>query len=163
MAYQDKWVAFLNIGDSREKITPVEFYVSAADAVLYLEAAAGAARAATDVGVLIAAAFGLSDGTLMSQGVRLVQEDDTAVFPPASAEVYNFDKLATSYQAGFKNYSQSIPARDMAAVTVESDGVTVIIGASGSGEVQAFEDAFNDTALGENGASATLRKMYVRS
>jgi len=163
VAYQDKWTAFMNIGDSRETISVVEFNVSAADAALYLAATAGAARAATDVGVLLAAAFGLSDGTLMSQGVRLVQEDDSAVFPPSSAEVYNFDKLAAAYQAGFKNYSVSIPARDMGAVTVESDGVTVIIGASGSGQVQAFEDAFNDTALGENGSAATLRKLYVRS
>lgn len=127
MALVDLHYAYVTLGDSRKKTTTFRARVSAADATAYFGAATQILKDGTPVGQLLLSIEDMSAGTLISKGVVLDTIDDAAVFPDPDDNVYNFDKLMIHYQAGIRNYHLSIPARDDAAYTVASDGVTVLL------------------------------------
>jgi len=147
----------------RNKVATVRWRVPEVVVTNYLSAADDAARAATAAGVLIAAADALSLGVGNKVTVGSAFVDNAAIPPVPDDFVFPFDKFGISYRADGENYVSSIPARDDSDVTVGSDGISVILGADGTAEVQAFVDAFEAIVLSEEGAAATITQITITS
>jgi hypothetical protein len=160
MTLVDFHEAFIKLGDSRQKITEVSFRVSAADATAYFGAVTQILKDATDVGQLLLSVEDLSACSMMGKGVRLVTKDDAVDFPGSDTDIFNFDKLAVHYNAGFDNYQMTIPGRDSANYTMESDAVHVNLTL---GLVDEFVARFNANVLAKNGVAATITTITVPS
>jgi len=160
MALVDFHEAFIKLGDSRKKTTEVAFRVTAADATAYFGAVTQILKDATPVGQLLLSVEDLSACSMMGKGVRLVTKDDAVQFPGYDSDIFIFDKLAVSHVAGFDNYQMTIPGRDSANYTMESDGVHVNLTL---GLVDEFVTRFNATVLAKNGASSTVTEITVPS
>lgn len=161
MALTDFHYAFIKLGDSRGKTTEVRFRVTAANANAYWSAATQILKDGTAVGQLLLSVEDLSACSMMGKGVQLVTEDDAAVFPAPNDDVYIFDKLGVSYQAGFDNYQITIPGRDTTNYQVGDDGVTVLSGSPQ--QMVDFISRFESTALAKNGQAPTVKKVVVVS
>lgn len=154
----------LAVGDSREKLTPVQLRISEADAQAYMTAVDDAARAATAAGLLAAAIEGVTAGTVWSKGVSISVLDDTAIFPTDNADVYNFDKILVGLKAGLERSHFTIPSRDGTAYTVGSDGVSIIL--TDPGRTAAVADLITQveaTVLNKQGDAVTLERAEVVS
>jgi hypothetical protein len=160
MALTDFHYAFIKLGDSRKKTTEVRFRVTAAQATNYFSAVTQILKDATAVGQLLLSVEDLSAGTLQGKGVTLITEDDAAGFPDFDSDIFSFDKLAVHYSAGFDNYQVTIPARDSANYTMESDAVHVN---PTLGMVDEFIARFNAVVLGKNGVAAVVENITVPS
>jgi len=145
------------------KISTWRHRVTAASAKAYFAAADDAARAASDVGVLMAAVDALSEGTKLTYGVRLEIIDGSVAPPDTDAGVYPFDKFAVSEKAGFDHYQNTIPGRNMGGVFVESDGVSIVIGSGAQTQTSDFIDALETVGLGKNGSAVNVERMFVAS
>lgn len=160
MAVTSQYFAVIDLIDSRKQISTVRTRVKSADAVAWLGAANAAARDGTTVGALFASIAGLSSAVVNKKYVSLEDESD-APAPVPDDNVYNFDKLGTSFAGGIDNYSSSIPARKDTAYNVGTDGVTVVIGAGATAETTEYITRFNAVVLAKNGQSGTVTKMTV--
>jgi hypothetical protein len=147
----------------RQKIATVRWRVPEVVVNNYLAAADDAARAATAAGLLVAAADALSLGVGVKVTVGSAFVDNLAVPPGPDDFVFPFDKLGISYRADGENYVSSIPARNNASVTVGSDGISVILGALGTAEVQDFVTQFESIVLSEENAAATITQITITS
>lgn len=160
MALTDFHYAFIKLGDSRQKTTEVRFRVTAADATTYFSAVTQILKDATEVGQLLLSVEDLSRCTLRGKGVLLVTEDDAAGFPGYDSDIFIFDKLAVHYACGFDNYQVTIPGRDSANYTMETDGVHVN---PTLGLVDEFISRFNAIVLGKNGVAGVVSNITVPS
>jgi hypothetical protein len=160
MTLVDFHEAFIKLGDSRKKTTEVAVRVTAAAATAYFGAVTQILKDATPVGQLLLSIEDLSACSMMGKGVRLVTKDDATDFPNYDSDIFNFDKLANHYNCGFDNYQMTIPGRDSANYTMESDGVHVNLTL---GLVDEFVTRFNAVALGKNGVAATVSTITVPS
>lgn len=147
----------------RQKVATVRWRVPEVVVNNYLAAADDAARAATAAGLLIAAADALSLGVGVKVTVGTAFVDNLAVPPTPDDFVFPFDKLGISYRADGENYVSSIPARKNAAVTLGNDGISVILGATGTAEVQDFVTQFESIVLSEENAAATITQITITS
>lgn len=147
----------------RQKIATVRYRVQEVIVTNYLAAADDAARAATAAGLLVAAANALSIGVPVRVTVGADFVDNAAVPPVADDFVFPFDKLGISFRADGENYVSSIPARNNANVTLGSDGISVILGALGTAEVQDFVTQFESIVLSEELAATTITQITVTS
>jgi len=160
MALVDFHYAFVKLGDSRGKTTEVSYRVSAAQAAAYFTALTQILKDATPVGLLLADTELLSACAMMGKGVKLVTEDDAAAFPGFDTDIFNFDKLAVHYSAGFDNYQVTVPGRDSAQYTMETDAVHVN---PALGAVDDFITHFNAVVLAKNGTAGTVTTITVPS
>lgn len=160
MALVDFHEAFIKLGDSRKKTTEVSFRVSVLEAGLYYNATTQILKDATGVGQLLLSVEDLSRCSMLGKGVRLVTKDDAVDFPGYDTDIFIFDKLAVHYNAGFDNYQITIPGRDSANYTMESDGVHVN---PTLGLVDEFITRFNAVVLAKNGLGATVTEITVPS
>jgi hypothetical protein len=164
MALKDYYIAKVALGMSNKKISTWEQRVTAAAGNAYIGAVTQTLKDGTPLGQLLLSVEDLSQGTLISKGVELKTLDDAADYPASDAGIYAFDKFGTSYSAGFDNYHSTIPARDMAAVNVGPDGITLIIsGAGATTQTTDYVARFNAVALGKNDGAATVTEMQVVS
>jgi len=148
----------------RQKLATVRWRVPEVVVNNYLAAADDAARAATAAGELIAAADALSLGVGVKVTVGAAFIDDTALPPAADQFVFPFDKFGISFRADGENYVSSIPARDDSAVTMGSDGISVLItDPAWSAEIEAFIGAFESIVLSEEGAAVTITQITITS
>jgi len=125
MALVDLHYAFVTFGDSRQKESTVQFRVTAADATAYFDSLTQILKDATELGLFFLSIEDLAEGTFRGKGVKLVTIDDAIDFPDPNDNIYAFDKLRVSYEAGGNNYGFSIPTRDDAVYIVGTDGITV--------------------------------------
>lgn len=159
MAWVEKGIeAYASYVDSQKKTSVHSIFVNAADARAFVAAADETARAATDIGVYFAAVDALIEAAPVDRGIRFNTKNDALVIPATDDEIFNFDKLTVGWSSGLDNYSLTIPARDMAAVTV--------VGRNGdcelaTGAVQTWIQAFLDVAVSKSGDAAT-QVSYVR-
>lgn len=164
MALKDFYVASVHLGMSNKKIAVWQQRVASTAANAYIAAITQTLKDATALGQLLLSIEDLSLGTLISKGVGLQTFDDAADYPAPDAGVYAFDKFGTSYAAGFDNYHNTIPARDMSVVAVGPDGITLIISGGGATtEVTNYVSRFNAVALGKNDGAAVVSEMQVVS
>jgi len=147
----------------RQKVATVRWRVPEVVVTNYLAAADDAARAATAAGLLIAAADALSLGVGDKVTVGSAFVDNAAVPPAPDDFVFPFDKLGISFRADGENYVSSIPARNNANVSLGNDGISVILGASGTAEVQDFVTQFESIVLSEENAAATITQITITS
>lgn len=162
------WIegSVLNLGflTSDRKTAVVSLRIDQTEADAWLFALPGVARDGTEVGVLIAAIEALSEGNLLYEEVAHRTTNDAVDYPLPSEEVYSFDKFGVMFSSGLDNYQFTIPARNMAVVVPETDGVTIAItDPPASDEVLALVAAVNDTVLAKNGGAATVTGMRVVS
>jgi len=160
MALVDFHEAFIKLGDSRGKITEVSFRVGVIDAGLYYNATTQILKDATEVGQLLLSVEDLSNCSMMGKGIRLNTKDDSVTFPGYDTDIFIFDKLAVHYSAGFDNYQVTIPGRNSANYTMETDGVHVN---PTLGLVDEFIARFNAIVLAKNGGAATVTEITVPS
>lgn len=147
----------------RQKLATVRWRVPEVVVNNYLSAADDAARAATAAGLLIAAADALSIGVPVRVTVGADFVDNAAVPPEPDDFVFPFDKLGVSYRADGENYVSSIPARNNANVSLGNDGISVILGLTGTAEIQDFVTQFESIVLSEENAAATITQITVTS
>ena len=160
MALVDIHHAFITLIDSRKRTSTVEFRVTAANANTYFSAVTQILKDATAVGQLLLSVEDLSAATMIKKGVRLDTIDDAAVPPGYDSDVFNFDKLAVHYLSGSKNYQVTIPSRDSANYTMETDAVHVN---PTLGLVDEFITRFNAVVLGDNGIGGVVQEITVPS
>lgn len=149
----------INPKSRRNQIANFSTRVTAASAKAYMAAADSAARAATGVGALITATNALSLGVPQDWGVNVSIFDTAAVPPSAGADAYAFDKFAVSLVAAGENSQLTIPARNMSAVVIETDGVSVEL-ADGA-NVAAFVTALETVGVDEDLNNETVQRMFV--
>jgi hypothetical protein len=160
MALVDFHYAFVKLGDSRGKVTEVRYRVSSTSAAAYFTALTQILKDATPVGLLLADTELLSACSMMGKGVMLVTEDDAQAFPGYDTDIFIFDKLAVHYRAGFDNYQVTIPGRDSANYTMETDGVHVN---PTLGAVDDYITHFNAVVLAKNGTAGIVQNITVPS
>ena len=160
MALEDFHHAYIKLGDSRRKTTEVSFRVTAASAAAYFGAVTQILKDATPVGQLLLSVEDLSACSMMGKGVSLITKDDATDFPDSDSDIFNFDKLGVHYNSGFDNYQMTIPGRDSANYTMESDGIHVDMTV---GLVDDFVSRFNAVVLAKNGGASTITSIDVPS
>lgn len=160
MTLVDFHYAFVKFGDSRKKTTTVRYRVTAAAATAYFGAVTQILKDATPVGVLLVETENLAAGSMMGKGIELITVDDAQDFPDFDSDIFLFDKLAVHYNAGFDNYQVTIPTRDSANYTMESDGVHVN---PTLGTVDNYIAAFNAVVIAKNGTGGTVTTITVPS
>jgi len=165
MATVIRHVVTASFYDSRAKTAVVSFFISAANAAAYIAAADDSARAATQVGLLIAAIAALTiDNGPVKVSINTEYLNSTAI-PPVDNAAYNFDKFATTLkdESVVRNLTYTIPGRAMEAVALAPDGVTVIIdsGAGATTQTTNYIDALIATALSDTGGALIPTRMYV--
>lgn len=162
MAEVLKYRAAMSLGDSRNKLVSVEWFVNTTMFTAWSGAADTAARAATPVGVLMAAIEGLTRLNVFERSVAKVAVLDNAVFPADSTMAFAFDKITTSFKAGIDRYTMTIPGRDDAVISTGMvDGVIDIDVATRTAAVDAFIVAVANGMIAKNGSQNIVQKMYV--
>jgi len=152
MAEVVSYIASVQVGDSAGKLGSASFIVNAADAAAYVAAANAAARAATDVGVLLLAALGISRADALSGWRKWsLQSDflnDAFAFPEADDALY----ITNRWKVTFSTTNAGIPTTDtvyvpiylITGVVMESDGISANLA---DPPVSVFVTAFEATAL----------------
>ena len=160
MALVDFHYAYAQFGDSRAKTTTVRIRVLSAEATAYFGAVTQILKDATPVGQLLLSLEDLSAGSMMGKGVSLLTADDTTTFPGSDSDIFTFDKLAVHYASGFDNYQFTIPCRDSANYTMESDGVHVN---QTLGLVDEFISRLEAVGVAKNGGAMNVTAITVPS
>lgn len=150
--------AYISVVDSRNKKSVHAIGISNAAAKAYVAAADEAARAATTIGIYFTRVIALTLGAPAERGVRYNTKDDALVIPAVDDEIFNFDKLTVGWSTGLKNYTTTIPARDMAAVEVVGRNGDIDMA---TGAAQDWIQAFLDVAVDDAGTAAT-QVTYMR-
>jgi hypothetical protein len=145
----------------RQKISTIEWRIPKVAVTNYNAAADDAARAATAVGVLVAATDALTLGVRKSVVVGSRYVDSAALPPDPDQFVFPFDKFGIGFAADGENYVTSIPARKDSVVTIGDDGVTVTL--ADGGEVEDWVTAFENLVLSEELAAVTVTRMTITS
>lgn len=157
---------WLNMGflTSDRKTVVVQLRIDETEADIWNVAVPGVLRDATEVGLLIQAIEAMSNANLLYEEVSHRTVNDAVDYPAASEEVYSFDKFGVLFKSGLDHYQFTIPARNMAAVVPEADGVTIAItDPPASAEVLALVAAVNDVVKAKNGGDAVVTGMRVVS
>jgi len=160
MALVDFHYAYSQFGDSRGKTTTVRIRVNSAQANAYFGAVTQILKDATPVGQLLLSLEDMSAGSMMGKGVSLLTADDTTIFPGSDSDIFTFDKLAVHYASGFDNYQFTIPCRDSANYTMESDGVHVN---QTLGLVDEFISRLEAVGVAKNGGAMNVTAITVPS
>lgn len=169
MAIVPTYHAFLRTADSQKRKTTVSLRVSSTDALEWVAAASGTARAATKVGLLLAAinALQLARGdNTEAFGVSSEDVSDAFIYPTAAEQVYNSNKLNIVYQTTLGGLPQirsfSIPARDPARTVMESNGVNVSLDDGGADTFVAdLVTQIEDTLLSLFGTACAVQEITV--
>jgi hypothetical protein len=122
------WMSDTNPKSKTNKVSSIEYIVTAASVTAYNAAADDAARAATTLGVLIAAVENLTLGTLKEVNTGFSYASNL-VAPVATDFAFEFDKFLISSRDSTNNQpvKTSIPARNDANIAIESDGTSIDI------------------------------------
>jgi hypothetical protein len=150
------YMSDLNPKTKTNKVSSTKFRITAASATAYNAAADDAARAATAVGDLITAYEELTLGVTKSVTVGFVYEQNLAP-PAADTFAFEFDKFLLSMRDTVTSdpVKTSIPARNDAAIVIQSDGTSVSIA---DPDMSTYVDAVEAIVLsGDNNAVQVLR------
>lgn len=167
MAEIPVYEAFVTVKDSAKKSSTVTLRVDATDGKAYVAAADAAARAATKVGLLLAAVepFMLSEGNLFDKGVKSSFRNDAWTQPAADLEYLNSNKLNIAYQTlngGLpERLGFSIPQRNTAAYSMETNGVNVNISTGATTEVENLIAQIADTLVSKFGTACNVLEITI--
>jgi hypothetical protein len=149
----------LNPKTKTNKIATREYFITAASAASYIAAADAAARDATAVGLFISAADAMVLGNLYSIDVGAVYYTNLA--PPASdAFAFEFDQILISGRdtVTVQPVKTSLPARNDAVLTPESDGVSLNIGTT---PVSTFVSTYEAIALSQDANTVNVLRAVI--
>jgi len=156
MAFELQPALTVGLIDTLNRNSSYTVRITAAAAQAYAAAADATARAATTIGVLIAAVDALTDCTVTTRGIVYVERDNAAVAPATG--VWRGNKFVTGFSGSGRNFVTSLPGRNEAAVNFNGLDVVIIGGTTATTN---YVDAFNAVALDINGTAATLQ--YIRA
>jgi hypothetical protein len=156
MANFERAKAYMTWKDGANRSTTTEFYVPLATARTFWAAANKAARDATAIGLLFAAAAQCSLLTLERTGVYLEDQESPITLPAKTALRGN--KIVTGFLSNAKNYTFTLPGRDPTAYTPGS-GITIDFEAAG--DYADFLTLFESTCISDNGGPVLVMEAYV--
>jgi len=160
MAETATYIASVQVGDSAKKLGSASFIVAAADAQAYIAAANAAARAATDVGVLLLSALAISRADAVSGWKKWsIQADFLNTlfeYPEPDDGIY----ISNKWKVTFSTTNAGIPAVDtvyvpeylVTGVVMDSNGISADLG---DAPIDAFVTAFEATALSKYRTAVT--------
>jgi len=142
------------------KISSVSLFVNKAQVDDYNTATTAAERDAEDIGLFVTAIQVLTNGTLKSIDVGMRYLTNIAA-PATSLAAYEFDKFLLSSRDTVDNdtVKTSIPARKMSAVTLESNGITLV----NTGAVATYRTTYAAIAVSNNDNPLAPERMIVSS
>lgn len=153
------WMSDTNPKTHANKVSTMSFNPIPAQVTAYNAAADDAARSATLIGDLLTAIDALTLGIDKQVEVGFVYESNLA--PPATTVVaLNKDKFLVSSRDTINSEAQkvSIPARNDAAVTLESDGVTINIALV---NMSTFVAAYEAVCLSDDGNPLEVLRAVI--
>jgi len=162
--------AYTIVGDSAKKKFRVGLRVDSVDAKAYVAALDTAARNATKVGILLAAIEEMqlpdTGGNIYKRGLDYGFLELPFAFPPSGDFIYGSNKMKIDFvtdNAGLPATGFfTIPAYDEAEISMESNGINVVIsGLSVTAEVTALIAAVADTMLSSYGTAAAVNEITV--
>lgn len=142
------------------KVSSVSYFVNKSEIDTYNSSATAADRDSSPIGVFITAIQALTNGTLKSIDVGM--RYDTAIAAPAtSLAAYEFDKFLLSSRDNVTTdpVKTSIPARKMSAVTLESNGITLV----NTGAAATYRTAYTAIVVSGDDNPVTPQRMIVSS
>lgn len=162
MADAPVYKAHLTIYDSAKKAGRVDLRVDATDGKAYVAAADTAARAATKVGLLLASVTAIiqnAGGIVYEWGLDAVFLQTTFAYPLPADQIWRSNKLKVDYATTNNGLPASgsftIPARDPAEYTLESNGINVVIAGSPTTEISDLLAQVVDTLVSSYGTVVT--------
>lgn len=162
--------AYTIVGDSAKKKARVGLRVDSTDAKAYVAAADDAARAASKVGVLLAAVEAMQlphdAPAIYKRGLDYGFLQDDFAFPAFSSGIYRSNKLKVDFSTTNAGLPATgfftIPCYDEAEITMESNGINVVLSGLGvSAEVTALIAAVADTMLSSYGTAGAVIEITV--
>jgi len=166
MAEVAVYEAYVVVGDSAKKLSRVAVRVDATDGKAFVAAADTAARSATKVGLLLIAISNLTlnnPNAVKARGVDSQFVNDAFVFPVPEDDAYISNKLNVSYSTslgGLPRQNQfTIPMRDPAEYTMESNGVNVVL--EDGADIEDLVTQIADTMLSLYGTACTVTEITV--
>jgi hypothetical protein len=160
MADAPVYKAHVTIYDSAKKAGRVELRVDATDGKAYIAAADTAARAATKVGLLLASVVALiqnAGGIVYEWGLDATFLQTTFAYPLPADQIWRSNKLKVDYSTTNNGLPASgsftIPARDPAEYTLESNGINVIIAGTPTTEIEDLITQIEDTLISSYGTA----------
>lgn len=128
------------------------YYVALADAQAYWAAADDAARAATDVGLLISRYLAMTDAAFVSSNVGFEAINDPVTNPGDT--VLRGNKLSFSARSGGRGLVTTIPARKTGTFTQSTDSLQISLTTPAA--MAFFVTAVNNTVKDAFGNDVTL-------
>lgn len=158
--------AYVTVYDSAKKAGRVGLRVDATDGKAYVAASDDAARAATKVGLLLAAVTDLiiAAGTAeYKHGVDSGFLNDTFAYPAPALKYYRSNKVRVDYSTTNNGLpatgSFSIPMRDPEELTMESNGINITL-ADGAA-VAELVTQIADTLLSSYGTACVVQEASI--
>lgn len=163
MAIVEKFIASVEVGDSASKLRSASIRVAPADARAYVAAANQAARAATDVGVLLAAALDITEVQATDHYKKWSMQcdfvNDAFTYFPNTDHVFNSNALKVTYSTT----NNGVPAKESIYIPMRYSGLVydgVTLDMNDGAELEAFCDALVAQGLSTYG-SAILDVLSV--
>lgn len=154
MAFVDRWIMTITVRDGVQRDSAISFYVPAAKAQAWI---AAADRTTTDLYTLEQATLGITAAYHVSTQVSKLELQDS-VGDPAD-NILRGNRLIISLAANARNYTLTVPARDILAYTQKQDSVECVL--ENEDALETFVTAFETHATTINGGTPTVRKVAV--
>lgn len=123
MAEVSRYLLSITAIDGVNRTSVIQYYVSAADGKAYVAAADAAARAASNVGLLILAVDGMTEMELIQWSLAAEFAQDSP--GPMPDTILRGNKLSFTLRSGGRNLTSTIPGRDPASYTQAVDSLNV--------------------------------------
>lgn len=157
MANIERWVMQITLRDGVKRDSSMSFYVPAATAKAYCAAADKTARDATVIGTLFADILATTLCTEVAR--RVYVEDQTDPVSAVADTVLRGNKIMVQASAGGAPLTFSVPGRDPAAYTQDTDHLTIDI--SEAGDFKTFIDAVAANCISLHGDSISVVGAYL--
>lgn len=153
------WMSDTNPKTHTNKVSTLSFNPTTAGVTAYNAAADDAARAATLIGELLVTIDDLTKGIDKQVDVGFTYESNLAP-PTPDTFALNKDKFLVSSRDVINSEAQkvSIPARNDAAIVIESDGITVDITAP---DMSTFVSAYEAVCLSDDGNALEVLRAVI--
>lgn len=166
MAEVAVYKAYVVVGDSAKRLGRVELQVSETDGKAFVAAADTAARSATKVGLLLSSVSNLTldnPNAIQARGVDSSFVNDGFAYPATTLDAYLSNKLNVSYATTLgglpRNLQFTIPMRDPAEYSLESNGINVVL--EDGADIEDLVTQIADTMLSLYGSACTVTEITV--
>lgn len=157
MAEVARYLLSITAIDGVNRTSVIQYYVSAADGKAYVAAVDAAARALTQVGVLIQAVDGITEMELIQWALTAEFAQDSP--GPLPDTILRGNKLSFTLRAGGRNITTTIPGRDPSAFVQAVDSLSIDLTTPAA--MATFVSEVNDTVVDNFGNAVVVTKGKV--